>query len=136
LADGTSIIGAGWSDDSSFALYRWTQATGIVDLGDGNTGSINPLGVSADGSVIIGSANRFIGSTLLVGATEAFRWTQETGFVGLGVLPGASVFSSAASGVSADGEVIVGRSSFTDSGGRAFIWTQATGMVSLGLFRF
>jgi probable HAF family extracellular repeat protein len=46
--------------------------------------------------------------------------------VALGVLPGSS--NSAASGVSADGSVVVGRSD-----GRAFRWTGA-GMVDLGAF--
>ncbi|MGV2388389.1 MAG UNVERIFIED_CONTAM: hypothetical protein LVR29_08855 [Microcystis novacekii LVE1205-3] len=40
-------------------------------------------------------------------------------------------FSSAATGVSADGSVVVGSSS-SDTGTQAFRWTQETGMVGLG----
>ena len=42
------------------------------------------FGVSADGSVIVGTGN----ST--VSGAEAFRWTSSAGIVGLGVLPGDS----------------------------------------------
>jgi probable HAF family extracellular repeat protein len=63
---------------------------------------------------------------------EAFRWTQATGMIGLGTLPG-GVFYSGASGVSADGSVVVGENSYLNGGGtEAFRWTQATGMVRLG----
>src|SRR5262249_5641418 len=60
---------------------------------------------------------------------EAFRWTQTSGIAGLGFLPGGTF--SIASGVSADGSVVVGYS-HSASGDQAFRWTQATGMVSLG----
>jgi probable HAF family extracellular repeat protein len=51
--------------------------------------------------------------------------------VGLGYLPGGSFSSSASSGVSADGSVVVGQST-SASGNEAFRWTQGTGMVGLG----
>jgi len=50
--------------------------------------------------------------------------------VGLGVLPGGSVFSFATA-VSADGLVLVGRSN-SAAGVEAFRWTAAGGMVGLG----
>jgi probable HAF family extracellular repeat protein len=56
---------------------------------------------------------------------EAFRWTQGTGMIGLGSLPGG--FVSAATGVSADGSVIVGYS----VGGEVFVWNSTQGMRSL-----
>jgi len=83
-------------------------------------------GVSADGSVVVGDSDSDLNSII----SEAFRWTQATGMVGLGYLPGGELFSSA-SGVSADGSVVVG-SSYTANGNEAFRWTQATGMVELG----
>ncbi|HET6567666.1 MAG TPA: T9SS type A sorting domain-containing protein [Rhodothermales bacterium] len=58
------------------------------------------------------------------GLQQAFRWTQATGMVGLGFLPGDT--SSIAGAVSGDGSIIVGV-----SGTRAFRWTQATGMVDI-----
>ena len=93
------------------------------------------LGVSADGSIVVGRGSS--ASSGGTGRTEAFRWTQTTGMVGLGDLPGGDFYSDA-SGVSADGSVVVGSSKSASSGGtgtgrtEAFRWAQATGMVGLG----
>jgi len=100
------------------------QAASFQGLGVGNltvvgAGGTFANGVSADGSVVVGTAvpGDFSGN-------EAFRWTQATGMVGLGIR------ASEAYGVSADGSVVVGSSTglFTE----AFAWTQETGMVGLG----
>jgi probable HAF family extracellular repeat protein len=61
--------------------------------------------------------------------TEAFRWTSDSGMVGLGDLTGGD-FSSQAHAVSADGSVVVGRGK-SDSGYEAFIWDDTNGMQSL-----
>jgi hypothetical protein len=57
---------------------------------------------------------------------EAFFWTEESGMVGLGYLPGKS--SSYAYSASADGSVVYGA-----SGGEMFRWTGSAGMVGLGI---
>jgi probable HAF family extracellular repeat protein len=128
-ADGSVVVG-----DSSGAngreAFRWTQATGMVGLGDLSGGEFRStaLGVSADGSIVVGE------SASANGGAEAFRWTQATGMVGLGDLPGGE-FGSSASGVSADGSVVVGFGFSSDVAPlpfEAFLWTQATGMVGLG----
>jgi probable HAF family extracellular repeat protein len=83
--------------------------------------------VSCDGSVVVGVSDTPIGA-------EAFRWTNATGMVGIGELPGGDSFSRA-TGVSYDGNVIVGFSSSGPQGGvyEAFLWTAATGtMIGLG----
>ncbi len=115
--------------------FRWTQATGMVGLGDlpGGISSSYATGISADGSIVVGwGSSASSGGT---GRTEAFRWTQATGMVGLGDLPG-GIFSSYATGISADGSIVVGWGSSASSGGtgrtEAFRWAQATGMVGLG----
>jgi uncharacterized membrane protein len=58
---------------------------------------------------------------------EAFRWTQATGMVGLGFLPVGGFSVTAATGVSADGSVVVGHS----GSGEVFIWNSTQGMRSL-----
>ncbi|MBU4524056.1 MAG: autotransporter domain-containing protein [Desulfomicrobium sp.] len=123
-SDGSVIVGYGDSGSGNEAL-RWTDATGMVGLGDlpGGIFSSSAYAVSADGSVIVGTGNSASGS-------EAFRWTDGTGMVGLGDLPG-GIFSSEAYAVSADGSVIVGYGN-SASGNEAFRWTDATGMVGLG----
>jgi probable HAF family extracellular repeat protein len=60
------------------------------------------------------------------GDEEAFRWTQEKGMVGLGVLPGGRR-NSIANGVSADGSVVVG-ASHGETGREAFVWDSTHGM--------
>ncbi len=81
--------------------------------------------LSSDGSVVVGmSFNSGYNSR------EAFRWTQATGMVGLGYLPGG--IHSIAAGVSADGSTIAGISEPSDMNSTNFVWTQATGMVDLG----
>ncbi|NCQ71015.1 MAG: PEP-CTERM sorting domain-containing protein [Microcystis aeruginosa W13-15] len=65
-----------------------------------------------------------------LGAIGVAFQAQAASFQGLGgLLPWGSF--SRATGVSADGSVVVGQSSVT-SGNEAFRWTQATGMVGLG----
>ncbi|AKV65690.1 HAF repeat-containing PEP-CTERM protein [Microcystis panniformis] len=135
-ADGSVVVGESSSVNSPTEAFRWTQGTGMVGLGflpgggpsaNLNAGS-NALGISADGSVVVGYSNipNVNGG---YGGYEAFRWTQATGMVGLGDLPG-GIFDSKATGVSADGSVVVGNG--TGFYGTAFRWTQATGMVGLG----
>ncbi len=75
---------------------------------------------SGDGSVIVGSGP-------VIGG---YRWTESTGAVDLGDLPGGSN-SSNARAVSEDGSVVVGSSSAT-LGTEAFRWTQTGGMQSIG----
>ena len=64
------------------------------------------------------------------GAYEAFVWTQSGGMVGLGDLPG-GIFDSSATGVSANGQFVIGKSSIVN-GREAFLWTSVNGMQGLG----
>ncbi len=71
-----------------------------------------------------------LGSTLPMPALAA---NSLTGLVGYPPnLPG-DIYSSSATGVSADGSVVVG-ASYSSNGGEAFRWTEAGGMVGLGAF--
>ena len=79
------------------------------------------VAVSADGSVVVGSASN-----------EAFRWTAASGITGLGFLPGGSSGFSIAEGISADGQVVVGSSTNAAADTEAFRWTESEGMVGLG----
>jgi probable HAF family extracellular repeat protein len=121
-ADGSVVVGLACTDlnlCADFEAFRWTSGGGMVSLGAGHA-----LDVSADGSVVVGGPDEYS----LV--PEAFRWTSEGGMVGLGDLPGGE-FSSLATGVSADGSVVVGEGS-TANGREAFRWTSEGGMVGLG----
>ena len=124
--DGNVVVGYSGSTPGSQA-FRWTQATGMIGLGDlaGGTFLSEARGISADGATIVGYSDSGTGG-------EAFRWAQATGMVGLGFLPTNLSYSfSAAYAASVDGTVIVGESTALD-GQNPFRWTQATGMVDLG----
>ncbi len=117
--DGSIVVG-----DSMNISFRWTQATGMVSIGNlagpENYGECNA--VSDDGNVIVGGSFSQLGH-------EAYRWSPQTGMVGLGDLPGGDYFG-ASTGVTPDGSVVVGYSS-VNYGFAPFRWTQATGMVAL-----
>ncbi len=118
--DGSVIVG---SRDSAFL---WTAEGGMVFLDDLTPGVLNPFaarGVSADGSVIVGNTFSFA-------ATEAFRWTAQSGTVGLGFLSNV-ILDSGASAVSANGLIVTGQS-MTPPDVEAIRWNAKTGMIGLG----
>lgn len=129
-ADGRIVVGGCIINPAQFPdgqAFRWTAAEGIQFLGDFDGGSTlsGASAISADGRVIVGMGS-------IPGGTVAFRWTAETGLLGLGQLQSSPTRSSEASAVSADGAVIVGRGSSTNGLREAFRWTAAEGMVGLG----
>ena len=101
-----------------------------VSLGflSGGNPSSYAFDLSADGSTVVGRGRSVDGDI------EAFRYTDDTGMLGIGHLPGGSY--SDAYGVSADGAAVVGfaNSSNTTSGlgWEAFLWTKSGGIQGLG----
>jgi probable HAF family extracellular repeat protein len=81
--------------------------------------------VSADGAVAVGFSDS------LSSNKQAFRWTQQSGMIGLGYLETDANRGSEALAASCDGSVIVGFAS-SPLGFQAFRWTQQTGMQPLG----
>src|SRR6185312_9787172 len=71
-------------------------------------------------------------NALPIGPCQPFRWTQQTGIVGLGFIPG--YFLAGANDVNANGSVIVGQACNGTNvvTCQAFRWTAATKMVALG----
>jgi probable HAF family extracellular repeat protein len=111
-ADGSVVVG--WADNAAgqqrafrwtaaagkWRAFRWTAARRMQDLGTLGGRESEAHGVSADGSVVVGSAHN------AAGQRHAFRWTAAGGMQNLGTLPGGCC--SSAWGVSADGSVVVG----------------------------
>jgi probable HAF family extracellular repeat protein len=132
-ADGEAIVGefepkefvaAGARD----VAFRWASEMGFEQLERGDATQIwsEARAISSDGAVVVGSRRH------RTGHDEAFRWTRETGVVGLGVLPGNA--TSVAYAVSADGAVVVGCcSDYLTT--EAFRWSRKSGMVSLATLR-
>lgn len=108
-SDGSTIVGS--STGAITQAFRWTQAAKMISLGTLNGGgSAEARAANTDGSVIVGYAND--GSNGNV--SRAFRWTQAAGMITVeqwlrnyGVSIPTDV-TSAAYGVSADGNVVVG----------------------------
>ena len=132
--DGSTVVGASRVADFSDRAYIWTKANGIAPLADvpeGHFGDIlDAYDISNDGSVIVGQG-RVAGPGFTV---EAYRWTQATGYVGLGDIP-LGAFQSSATEVSADGSVVAGNGTGTGAGApsqeRAFRWVGNV-MTDLG----
>jgi probable HAF family extracellular repeat protein len=124
-ADGTVFGGQIQASPVSEAA-RGTLATGLVGIGRLQVSDNFSIvrGLSGDGATAVGYSSG--------AGTEAFRWSQGTGMVGLGVFAGG--VSSTAWDISDDGTVICGSSEIPAATGRdkAFRWTLATGLVGLG----
>lgn len=118
-SDGMVVVGT--SQQFGGAAWRWTQATGRVDLGAAPAGFIMEQAgdVSGDGSVIVGGMNDG------VSISTAWRWTAGTGIQRVAGI-GAGSFGPF---ISSDGSTIVGRAEGMPLS--AVRWTQATGVQSL-----
>lgn len=106
------------------------ELLGLGYLPNGNSESY-AVGVSGDGSVVVGNSRSAYDYDNPSNDSQVFRWTQASGMQGLGYLPGGGEHSWA-SAVSADGAVVVGSSDSTGHEEEAFRWTQADGMQALG----
>jgi uncharacterized membrane protein len=117
-ADGKVIVGT--SGAQLEAVY-WSAGNGTPQsLLSAGWKSLQPLFVSADGSVIAGMG-------MLTGDKPApFRWTKADGATALGTF---NVANISVVGMSADGAVIVGNSG--DATTTGFIWKSAGGLGTL-----
>ncbi len=121
-ADGRSVVGDSTRGGfGSHEAIRWSLSDGIDPLGSETS---NALDVCGRGRVITGAY------VIPNDSVEAFRWTHDSGMVGMGDLPGGE-FRSSARGISVDGRIVVGYGSSSD-GAEAFRWAPETGMVGLG----
>ncbi len=110
--DGSVIVGISqtFAVGAPIRAFRWTAQSGMEGLGLPTASAlVDALGVSADGSVVVGSWSDEQTSPV------AFRWTRATGRVSIG--------AGYAIAPSADGSVIVG----FITGQGSFRWTIALG---------
>lgn len=94
-------------------------------LGTGDNSSSTATGISANGSVVVGSSFSNAG-----GSPYAFRWTVASKMQNLGVDGG---YASYGSGISSDGSVVAGTIVNNDGSEQAFRWTSASGVTALPL---
>jgi hypothetical protein len=113
---GTAVVG-----NDNQGAFLWTTTGGYRPLGQQGA-----VGVSEDGTVVLGNM------TDAQGMTAAGRWTLATGWVSLGGLVGSSGTSlSSAYGMSGDGNRATGLGWQNAAAGRAFEWDPITGMNEL-----
>lgn len=135
--DGQTIAGTKTSDIYSAPPVVWSQANGFTEMGSFPVDALflrhQLTELSGDGSTAVGIATWGVGASN--SRSAGFRWTKETGTVGIGHLP--ADVSSRANAVSANGNVVVGVSfpvlrateTYTP---QAIRWTPETGVVGLG----
>ncbi len=90
----------------------------------GGNNNVGAAGISPDGLAVVGSGTHFA-----FGDFEAFRWTENTGIIGLGTLVQWGI--SKAHRTSSGGQAVVGWA-HSEFGPEAFRWTEADGMIGLG----
>jgi uncharacterized membrane protein len=130
-SNGSVIVGMNTLDPFQLGeAARWTAAEGAVGLGFLFSGGEDEFStanaVSGDGSIIAGTG---IIQTEDFRYSEAFRWTEETGMVRLGDVPGGG--PTFASAMSSDGSVIVGGAGLFALNSEPFVWTPGSGMQLL-----
>jgi probable HAF family extracellular repeat protein len=120
---GYSVLGAVATIPSTPVHAQSFSGVGFLPGG----GTSVALGVSADGTVVVG-----INSSSFAVTNQAFRWTAAGGMIGLGYLPGDSQSVSAA--VNADGSVVAGYSTSGIAGRfpQAIRRTGPGGLIGLG----
>jgi probable HAF family extracellular repeat protein len=130
-ADGTVI--AGWSSGpSGIGAAVWRPQTGMRRLpklqGTAPNASLGVVGVTADGSRILGHTTGFPGASLmgLFWSGPDFQNVQALG------RPAPPYDSAVPEAMSADGSVVVGYLTNASNAHQAFRWTAATGIQPLG----
>jgi uncharacterized membrane protein len=111
VSDGGAVV-AGWTGEGPFgSAWRWTEAAGATDLGHlpAPIEATFATSMSADGSVIVGVDGG------MIGWARPFRWSVSGGLQALQPY-------GVPLGVSADGTIAVGYTSFNSSG--ACCWTS------------
>jgi probable HAF family extracellular repeat protein len=110
------VVGTATDGSNNSRAFRWTQATGMQDLGTFGGSHSAAFDLSADGSIVVGWARTSDGYG------RAFRWTQSSGMTN----PGNPSFGnySAANAVSADGSVIAGTHGTQGYWSDVVLWTS------------
>lgn len=129
--DGTVVVGTNDTPDGRRA-FRWTQATGQVNLG--TLGTTNPYydpfseanAVSADGSITVGYVTTSADSYY-----KPFRWTLAGGFDVIGLPPvTVGIPAGGAGAISGDGVVLAGISQ-TSGDVTSWTWTEDSGFTAV-----
>jgi len=130
-ADGSVVVGVAQDSNGFYRPFRWTPGGGMQDLGTLGGRHGEAARVSPNGATIVGAAST-VNSSASANITSVgflslsanhrmhpFRWTQGSGMQDLGTFGGCCGW---ATGVSADGRVVVGWAYNASGNFRAFRW--------------
>ncbi len=132
--DGSVVVGQSWNAayPNVKHAFRWTSATGMVNIDTSSPSYVSIQGATGDLSVLVGESG--IGAP--GGNKHPIRWTSAGGLKDIAPSYNDLWNYSEAGGVSEDGSVVVGNSgSFSGwvfDGFHAFRWTSASGAILLG----
>ena len=122
--DGTAVVGLAWHADWTAEAFYWTQAGGMVGLGQPPSANSRANDISADGSVVVGFYEHPTN-----GCRRPARWT-DGGAVDLFL---GEEICGEAHAVSKDGNIILGAAYVPGADYRtAFRYTDAEGWIDLG----
>jgi probable HAF family extracellular repeat protein len=127
--DGSVVVGESSTTDPGATVdrmtFKWTSGGGIQGIGFGygtaNGHYESGRAVSNNGSVIVGAANVNSANPI------SYRWSSGGGFQ---ALVNQANFSTASTGVSSDGNTVVGNRQ-TTSNDFGWVWTSATGVQDM-----
>lgn len=123
-ADGTVIVGMGYSSSNIPHAYRWNLGVGTTDLGPWfNSPTSRATGVSGDGTLVVGwqQGAMAMGVRWLNGALSIFNYVDPSNV---------SHFVQQANAVNHSGSIVVGKTIYGVSGS-AWRWDSGTNAVSL-----
>jgi probable HAF family extracellular repeat protein len=121
--DGSTVVGLGWHTNYRAEAFQWSEATGMVGLGQPANRSSRASAISADASTVVGFFEH-----PSFGYRRPVRWVGGEPDLFLGAdMPGE------AQAANSNGSVIVGAASLTGSGNHAFLYSDATGVQDLGI---
>jgi probable HAF family extracellular repeat protein len=122
-ADGLVVVGNSSNASGQLSAFRWTESSGMVDLGAVGTGGIDARCTNSDGTVIVGS---FADGAV----SRGFRWTVTGGFTEFSI--GIPVRGMSIAGLSDDGRTIVGHALPTGASNNIlFVWREGLGVQIL-----
>ncbi len=109
-ADGSTIVGEAQDSTGRYRAFRWTNSTGMIDLGTLGGGNLlsNAIATSRDGNIVVGYSLTTSSSS----SNHAFIWTAKCGMQDLNnvlknIIPKGWILQSA-NDISEDGTAITG----------------------------
>jgi probable HAF family extracellular repeat protein len=140
-ADGRVVLGFSTDKSSRWRTFRWTETTGMVDLGTPNgpdpsfQGGGTHVGMSSNGNAVAGTW----GDGRPNSGVRSYRWTEDGGMKDLGRLARVAGANPEepnvlAAAISANGAVVVGTQTDFVPGGsvqRAYRWSESAGMQTI-----